>query len=891
MLRLAVKAGSIDEADDQRGLAHMLEHMNFNGSAHFKPGELVNYLQSVGAAFGPHVNAYTGYDETVYMLDLPTDHDGVVARGFEALSDFAGGATLDPKEVDKERGVVIEEWRGQQGASMRMLAPQTAALYGKDSRYYERLPIGDPDLIRTFKVDRLRDFYRTYYRPDRMAVIVVGDIDPAEIETLVRMHFGGFRTPPAATRPVYPVESHADTRYVSVSDPEAQASSVSIIHKRPVEKLRTYGEYRRSVVESLINQMLNARFAELSRQANAPFLGASAGGEEIGRTMDGFAVSARVPDGAIDKGLSALEQEVQRVRQFGFGEAELDRARRGMLASYERSYNERDKAASGPFASELLRYFLDEEGAPGIETELQLVRQYLPTITTAEVSAVAKALVPETNRVVIATSPQKSGATPVTEAVLRDALRTGAAAKVEAWHDEIAGRELLAKAPTPGTIMSRREIPEIGVTVLKLSNGAEVWLKPTDFRNDQILFTSYARGGTSVAPPDQYLDAAFSSSLVGISGVGGISPIDLGKLLAGKIASASAYVSDYTHGIRGQSTPKDLETALQLAYLYFTAPNDDPAAFALLKRRLDASVANREQNPGAVFGDRVRSINTLDHYSTRPLKPEDIARLDPKRELAFYRSQFGNAADFTFFFVGAFKVDDVAPLIEKYVASLPSKGVANAQLGNMKLQFPDAVKRETVNKGREPKSQTVISFFADTGLDEMETHRLRAATAVLENKLRDILREELGGTYSVGVGYSDTSPQAGYGATTVQFGSSPENVEKLTSAVMTELDRLRKEGPSAADVQAVKETEKTELQTSLRQNGYWLNSLEAMHELGRDPRRINDRIQRADSLSADNIHAAFLKYFPKDRFTVVTLMPEAQQTAAETGRGAAETRR
>lgn len=886
MLRLAVKAGSIDEADDQRGLAHMLEHMNFNGSAHFKPGELVSYLQSVGAAFGPHVNAYTGYDETVYMLDLPTEHDGVVARGFEALSDFAGGATLDPTEVDKERGVVIEEWRGQQGASMRMLAPQTAALYGK-SRYNERLPIGDPDLIRSFPVQRLRDFYRTYYRPDRMAVIVVGDIDPGAAEALIREHFAGLRNPAPATRPVYPVPLHDETRYASVSDPEAQASSVSVIHKRQIEKLRTYGDYRRSIVEGLVRQMLNARLAELARQPNAPFLGASAGGEEVGRTLDAFEVSARVPDGAIGKGLTAVEAEIQRVRRFGFGDGELDRARRGMLAGYERSYNERDKAASGPFASELLRYFLDDEAAPGIETELRLVRQSLPTITAAETGEVARRLLPETNRVVIATSPQRPGISAVSETALRDALRAGADAKVEAWHDSVSGRELMAKAPTPGTIVSRREIPDIGATVLKLSNGAEVWLKPTDFRNDQIIFTSYARGGTSVAPPEQYLDAAFSTSLVGIAGVGGMSPIDLGKLLAGRIANASAYMSDYTHGVRGSSTPKDLETALQLLYLDFTAPNDDPSAFALLKRRLEASIANRAQNPGAVFGDRVRAINTLDHYSTRPLTAEDIAKLDPAREFAFYRREFANAANFTFFFVGAFTVDDLVPLVERYVASLPSKGVADATLGDMKLQFPDLVRRETVNKGREPRSQTVISFFADTKLDEMQTYRLRAAAAVLENRLRDILREDMGGTYSVGVGYSDTSPQPGYGTTSVQFGSAPENVEKLTAAVMTELDRLRKDGPSAADVQAVKETEKTELQTSLRQNGYWLNSLEAVHILGRDPRRIPERIERAEALSVDNIHAAFEKYFPADRYTVITLMPELQNTAAAAPGGAA----
>ena len=276
-----------------------------------------------------------------------------------------------------------------------------------------------------------------------------------------------------------------------------------------------------------------------------------------------------------------------------------------------------------------------------------------------------------------------------------------------------------------------------------------------------------------------------------------------------------------------------------------------------------------------MFGDRLRSVNTLDHYTSKPLKSEDLGKLDPESMLKFYKDRFANAADFTFFFVGAFKVDEVTPLLTQYLAALPSKGKADSRLADMHIQFPAAVRRETVNKGREPKAQTVITFFADTGLDELEVHRLRAATDVLENKLRDILREELGGTYSVGTGYADTTPVPGYGTTTVQFGSAPENVQKLTDAVMKELDRLRRDGPSAVDVQAVKEAEKNSLATSFRQNGYWLNSLQAMHLLGRDARKIPQRVERAESLTQDNIHAAFKKYFPENRYTVVTLMPEA----------------
>jgi zinc protease len=873
-LRLVVKAGSIDEADDQRGLAHLLEHMAFNGSAHFKSGELVSYLESIGSRFGPDVNAYTSFDETVYMLEVPTDREGILERGLDALSDFAGGISLDSSEIDRERGVVIEEWRGRQGAATRMQAVQMQALFGA-SRYVDRLPIGLPEVLKSFPPERLRDFYRDFYRADRMAVVAVGDFDPAAMEALVRRHFGTLPTVSAAARTTYPVPLDPETRYVAVSDREAQGSSVTVVYKRPASPWRTAADYRGSVVRTLVYSMINARFAEIARRPDAPFLRASAGESRLGQDVDTLNVSARVADGTIERGLQALAQEFARLRQHGFGEAELERAKKDLLAGYERAYNERDKAQTGGLASELVRHFLNEEPAPGIARELELVRTFLPGIATDEVSALAKTLITDDRRVVIATFPDKDGVRAATDTSLREALLAGAGTSMEPWRDEIAGRELLAMRPTPGTVRARREIAELGVTVLTLSNGVEVWLKPTDFRNDQIVFTAYARGGTSLAPENEYLDASLSASLLGVAGVGGFTPIDLDKLLAGRIANVSPFMTTYTHGISGGSTPRDLETALQLVYLHFTAPNRDAAAFTLLARRLEANLANQAQNPGAAFGESVRRINTMDHYSVRPIRLEDVSRLRAERMTAYYDARFGNAADFTFFFVGAFTVETIAPLLETYLASLPSAGRSEGQARDLHLQFPSTIGRETVRKGQEPRSQTAITFFSDPGLDELESHRLRAATNVLQMRLRDVLREELSGTYSVGVTHADTAPFAGYGTTTVQFGSSPENAERLTNAVLGEVDRLRREGPGDADVQAVKETEKREIETALRQNGYWMNSLQAMHMLGRDPRRILQRLERAESLTRENIRDAARKYFPPDRYTVVTLVPDS----------------
>jgi zinc protease len=871
-LRLAVKAGSVDEADDQRGLAHFVEHMAFNGTTHFKPGELVAYLESIGARFGADANAYTSYDETVYMLDVPTDREGMLDRGFVALSDFAGGLTLDPKEIDRERGVIIEEWRQRQGAGSRIQAVQMPALFGK-SRYADRLPIGTVEILKSFPAQRLRDFYEDNYRPDRMAVIVVGDIDPVAAEQLIRQHFSSWKRGPPSKRPVYGVPGHRETRFAIATDREAQGSSVTILHKHPAEMLRTVGDYRRTLIEGLATDMLNARLGEIARRPDAPFISASTGRSGVGQTTEALTLAARVSDGRIPQGLAAIAQEIARVEQHGFGQAELERTKKGLLAGYDRAYNEREKSESGGFAFELLRYFLEDEGAPGIQTEFDLARRFVPSVTADQVASQFRKLISDRNRVVLAVAPQKDGVPTVTEAALRDSLRQHDA-RVAAWQDETSERELMPTRPEAGSVRSRREIPEIGVTVLTLSNGAEVWLKPTDFKNDQILFSGYARGGTSLADEANYHNAALSTSLVSVGGVGGFTPVELGKLLAGRIVNVSPYMSTFTHGLSGSSTPRDLEVGLQLLYLNVTAPNATDEAFTLMKRRLEASLANQEQNPGAVFSERLRAINTMNHYTSRPMRTKDIGGLNAQRMVDYYKARFANAADFTFFFVGAFTVDDITPLLTTYIASLPSTGARNARIGDVRLQFPATIARETVNKGREPRSQTVLSFFADTGLDELEMHRVRAATSVLEMHLREILREELGGTYSVGVGYSNTQPQPGYGATSVQFGSAPDNVEKLVSAVMTELDRLRREGPSAEDLQKIKETERRELETSMRQNGYWLNSLDTLHLLGWDPLRITKRFERTEALTLDNIHDAFRKYFPPDRYTVVTLMPE-----------------
>jgi zinc protease len=873
-LQLAVKAGSVDESDDQQGLAHFLEHMAFNGGRHFKAGELISTFESTGARLGPHVNAYTGFDETVYTFTLPTDRDGIVLKGIQALSDFAGGMSLDPVEIDKERGVVIEEWRGGLGAGSRLRDQQIPVLYYK-SKYAERLPIGKPDVLKSFTPDRLRAFYAKWYRPDRMALIAVGDIDPATMESTIRAEFASLARPttPAPDR-VYEVPLQPEMLIKVATDPEAQQSSVSLARKKKRLPQDRVMDYRRDLVHRLVFQMINDRFDELSRRPDAQFLVAGAYENGLSPTVGTFTMGAAVEDGKLAAGLTTLAIESNRIKEFGFGAAELERARKWMLAFYERAYSERDKTESGSYAQEYVNHFLEGEPSPGIDVEYRLATRAIPAITPAEVGDAARRLFSDESRVILAVSAQKSGVVVPTDAQLRDALKAADATAVTAWNDAAGSAVLMEHVPETAAVTDRRALPELGVTVVRFANGVEGWFKPTDFKNDQVLFSLTASGGASLATSALYPEATLAPALVDMSGIGGHTAIDLQKLLAGKIASASPFISTSSHGISGSSTPANLEIGLQLLNLSFTAPGDDPQAFALMRKQLEASYANRDNNPGLLFREKVTQVNTSNHFTSQPLTLDRIGKIDRAAMASFYKARFSNAADFTFFIVGAFKLDEAVPLVARYVGSLPTTGKASSRFADLGVKFPATTERAIVEKGREPRAQTVLSFFADPPIEENEQTRVAAATDVLEIALRDILREELGETYNVSAGLAQALPQRGGGRVTVNFGASPDNITRMIDRTLQEVTRLQQQGPSEDLVNRAKETARRAHETALKQNSFWLGRLQSAKLLDRDPLLILKREQRIDALTRENIQETFRRYFPLDRYTVVTLLPE-----------------
>jgi zinc protease len=571
-LRLAVKAGSINEADDQLGLAHLIEHMAFNGSAHFKPGELVSYFETVGARLGPHVNAYTSFDETVYMLDLPTDKPEIVTKGLTALADFAGGLTLSAEEIDKERGVVIEEWRGGLGAGSRIRDKQLPIVFYK-SRYADRLPIGKPEVLRAAPAARLRAFYDTWYRPDRIRGHrrwrhAAGDARAGHQDGVHRDHSAraggpGSRSDGAAARAAARQRRRR---------PRGHAIEVSILRKRARETESHVADYRRSLLERFVDHMIDERFSELARKPDAKFLGAGASNSAMSKSVATFSMDAAVEDGKLEDGVGVLATEAKRLREFGFTAAEMDRAKKWMMAFYERAYAEREKTESGSYASEYVDNFLEEEPSPGIAYEYRLVQQLLPGMTVNEASALVKSLLVDSSRVILATSPQKPNIRIPADTDLQAALTAANARPVEAWTETAVAASLMETPPSPGTIGERRSLDRIGVTIVKFGNGVEAWLKPTDFKNDQIIFSLNAIGGASLAPPADFVEASLATGYVGLSGVGGLKALDLEKVLAGKIASARPFVSLATHGISGSAAPAQFETALQLLYQTFMQP-------------------------------------------------------------------------------------------------------------------------------------------------------------------------------------------------------------------------------------------------------------------------------------------------------------------------------
>ena len=873
-LRLVVDAGSVLEDEDQQGLAHFVEHMAFNGTKNFAKQELIDYLELIGMRFGPDLNAYTSFDETVYMLTVPTDSAEVVETAFQILEDWAHQISFEPEEIDKERGVVVEEWRLGRGAQRRMFDEQLPILL-KDSRYATRLPIGQKAVLDTFQHEALRRFYRTWYRPDLMGLVAVGDLEPAALEALVQDYFA--RIPPAASprdRTVFPVPDHEETLFAIATDPEATYNSVSIYYKMDVRPQGTVSAYRRSLIEALYHQMFNQRLHELTKRPEPPFLGAYSGQGRWLRSKEFFILGAGVQNNGFDAGLEALLLEAARVREFGFTASELEREKKEMLRGMEQSYRERDKQQSSRFAAEYVRHLLTDEAIPGIAKEYQLYQDLLPGIALAEVNALASEWTSEKNRVIAVEAPEQEGIAVPNERDLRAIFAAVAQQEIVPYADEVSDEPLVAQVPAPAAIVARSQIPEIGVTWWTLANGIRVCLKPTDFKNDEILFRAYSPGGHSLVPDADYVAASTAASVVSEGGVGPFDKIELEKKLAGKVVRVAPWISSLREGLSGSASPEDVQTLFELIYAFFTAPRPDSTAFQAYQTRMKGSIQNRSARPETAFSDTIAVTMAQYHHRARPWSLELLDEMDLAASMAVYQDRFADAGDFSFFFVGNFTLEAMESLVCTYLGGLPATGREEAWR-DVGIEAPAGVIDKAVYRGIEPKSQSRLIFTGPFEYDGWKNNlELRAMTSVLQIKLREVLREDLGGTYGVWISSSGARyPDEEY-RISITFGSDPERVEELTQVIFEQIDSLKTVGTTDLYIDKVKEMRQRQREIDLKENSFWVGSLASLDFNGVDPRRLIQYPALVDSLTAEAVQQAAQNYFNMDRYVRVVLYPE-----------------
>jgi len=874
-LRLVVNAGSILESDQQLGLAHFVEHMAFNGTKNFKKQELVDFLEKSGVNFGADLNAYTSFDETVYELQVPTDSIQIFKKAMQILEDWAHQVSFEPVEIDKERGVIVEEWRLGRGADARMRDKFFPVIL-KGSQYAKRLPIGTKESIEKSPYSELTKFYKDWYRPDLQAVIVVGDIDIAATEKMIQDHFGKIpaaKTPKPRTK--FGVPAFPETRTSILTDPEQPYNVVQVYYLRPeIKASKTEKEYRASIIRNLFNQMISSRLEEIAQKPEAPFLfGSSSYGSFIG-DKDAFsliAVAKTAKD--MEASIRTLLTENERVKQFGFAQTELERAVKTTLSRMENMYKEREKTKSVELLQEYVRNYLKDESIPGIEKEFEMHQKYLPTIQLSEVNALIKDWITPDNRSVVITAPEKEKADLLTADQVT-ALLNKPIGKLDAYVDKVTKGALLPVEPVAGKVVNEKKYPSIETTEWTLSNGAKVILKPTTFKNDEVQFSAISWGGSSLYDDKDYVNAANASIIASIGGIGDFDIQALQKELAGKNCFVSTSVANYMQGLNGNSTTKDLETAFQWMHGYFVAPRKDANMFEVIKQQMKVQLANKDKDPNSVFADSVNYIMGNYHPRRKPFSTETMQQLELDRAFEIYKERFSNAGQFTFTFVGNFDLENIKPLVEKYIASLPATN-KKEQWKDVGIRYPKGVISKVIRKGKEPKASVRLAFTGEvkeiSDLDEVQVGQLTKALAI---KLREVLREDAGGVYGVGVGGGfNREPNNSYGIT-IQFGCAPENVDKLVALVMEEIKNTKANGVPAVNIEKVIAEQTRSLENDIKENNFWRYRLEQNFFRGTDPTQILQTADKIKLITVDKTKELANKLFNENNVVKLVLMPE-----------------
>jgi len=875
-LRLIVKAGSVLEDDDQQGLAHFTEHMAFDGSSHFKKHELITFLQSIGVKFGADLNAYTSFDETVYQLPIPTDKKENLDTGFQVLEDWAQGLTMDDDAIDQERNVVLEEARLGKGAGDRMSRVLLPEVFN-GSKYAQRLPIGKEAILKTFPHEAIKRFYSDWYRPDLMAVVVVGDVELKQAEKMIQSHFAHLANPAKERlREDTKIPTRADSKGLVITDKEATNNEVLIeypIQVMPQET--TIADYREELVKGLCTGMLGLRLQELTQQETPPFLSAYSASETIAPGYKTYTSNAVVGRGGVAPAIAAVVQETERARQFGFNAEEFERAKKNLVREYERGYKEREKTESSYFASEFSRHFLVKEPIPGIDNEYAYVNELLPEITLDEVNRYARQKIPNNSSKLVAYmgSNKQNESVPTTAQLLEwvnVAEKTSVSAKVE----KPIPTSLITQPPQPGKVVSEKQNTELGTTELLLSNGVKVILKPTDFKNDQVMISATRMGGQSLYDEKDMFSARYANSVVLGMGVNTFTPTELSKVLAGKSVGLYTSMNNYMEGIDGSSGSTDIESLFQLLNLRLTSPRKDESLFKAFITQSQDWAKHEKESPESVFYDLVQKTIYDNHPRLALMaKPEDFAHIDLARAMQIYQERLGSAKDLTFIMVGSFEIDKIKPLIATYLASLPTQDIVS-KYQDLGIRPVTGIVKKEVRIGSEPKSTVSLAFTGLANYSVEENKRFYMLLEVMNLKMIDILREKLSLIYSGGMsGSLNRIPYESY-RINVNLPCAPENVEKVIAATFVEIEKIKNEGPQLSDLDKVKQNWIKQYRIAMRTNNKWLASLKDAVLYGTNPADILSEEKVINEITPEQIKAAAIRYFNTGNYVQAVMYPE-----------------
>lgn len=832
---IAQKVGSILEEPQQRGLAHFLEHMAFNGTKNF-PGDdkglgIIPWCETAGIKFGTNLNAYTGVDETVYNIsNAPIDRAGVLDSCLLILHDWSNYVLLKDDEIDKERGVIREEWRSRNSGVMRVYTDLLPTIYPGD-KYADCLPIGSIDVINNFPYKEIRKYYHKWYHPDLQGVVIVGDIDVDAVEAKLKTAFADVKKAEnPAERVYYPVADNQEPIVAIGTDKEVDDPSIEIYFKQdatPDAEKGNVGYLASQYMISMITNMLDARLEEIIQSANPPFTRAysSYGKFFLAKTKEALNLTASSKADGIEGSLKALLQEAERARRFGFTESEYARARANYLQHLESAYNERENTQHDTYVGEYVRNFLHAEPIPGIEAEYQMMNQLAPNIPVQAMNMVIQQLLPDSNQVVIIAGPEKEGLKYPTKEEVLVLLKGMKSLDLQPYVDKVSDEPLMKEAPKGGKIVSEKEGEIYGTTKLVLSNGVTVYIKKTDFKADEIQMKGTSLGGKSIFPDKDALNFAVIDNVASIGGLGSFSQVDLTKVLAGKKASVHASVGATTENVLGSCSPKDFETMMQLTYLTFTAPRKDMEAFASFKNRMKAELESAQANPLASINDSLQKAMYSNHPRVVMMKPEIVDNIDYDRVLEMYNDRFKDASDFTFYFVGNIDPETAKPLIEEYLGALPAIN-RKETFKDTKMYIRKGTYKNEYAKEQQTPTATIVFLYNGKAPYTLKNDILAGYMAqILDIVYTEEVREKEGGTYGVNCFSTLRKYPKEELLLQIIFQTDPAKKDKLTGIVIDELKKLAAEGPSTVHLQKVKEYMLKKYADNQKENGYWLNNL------------------------------------------------------------------